>query len=149
MDVCNGMYNPFGKTSAAHYRFPDIGTFDVILLKSVFTHMMKDDVENYLAQLPGLLKNGGKCVATFFLLNENQQRLAQEGKNTTLFHPHDDTIAFAKPDVPESIVAFDERQLLQMIRNSGLKVTATQYGTWSGNMSGTSHQDILILQNQH
>jgi SAM-dependent methyltransferase len=146
MDVRNGMYNPAGKVNAAQYRFPNLGSFDLILLKSVFTHMMTDEVENYIAQLPALLSKEGKCVATFFLLNERQRLFRERGKNQILFHPQDDSVAFAQPDIPEAIVAFDELSVVQMLQKHGLKVNASHYGTWSGDKSCTSHQDILILQ---
>ncbi|MBI5474589.1 MAG: class I SAM-dependent methyltransferase [Ignavibacteriae bacterium] len=147
LDVRNGMYNPHGRHLASSYRFDLNDQFDVILLKSVFTHMMKDEVENYVSQLSALLNTRGRCVATFFLLNDRQRALAEAGKNVIAFHRHDDTIAFANPQAPESIVAFDEDKLLKMASARGLELARPiQYGAWSGDKNGLSHQDILILQ---
>src|SRR5262245_8397860 len=49
INVRNAQYNPDGTEDAATFVFPfDDKTFDVILLKSVFTHMRPQQVDNYL-----------------------------------------------------------------------------------------------------
>jgi cyclopropane fatty-acyl-phospholipid synthase-like methyltransferase len=146
MDVRNGMYNPSGSHLGVEYHFPLKENFDIILLKSVFTHMLSEETENYLSQLPGLLSDNGKCLATFFLLNEEQRRLAQAGKNVIAFHQHDETIAFANPGVPEAVVAYDQSKLMQMLANHGLEVVEIRYGNWTGDKHHLSHQDIVVLQ---
>jgi SAM-dependent methyltransferase len=47
-DVRNSAYNPAGRYQPQDYRlpFPD-GSFDVVLLKSVFTHMVPGEVRSY------------------------------------------------------------------------------------------------------
>ncbi len=145
IDVKNGMYNPGGKQSAATFRLPLKETFDVILLKSVFTHMLTDEMENYLSQLNGLLSVGGKCLATFFILNERQQQIG--AINSIRFQNHDDVIAFANPEVPEAIVAFREEKLVELFSRHHLKIVQPiHYGNWTGDRSGLSHQDIIVLQ---
>ena len=73
IDVRNLAYNPNGTQHAEAYRFPFADrSFDLILLKSVFTHMRPPDVSNYLGEVSRLMKNNGRCLATFFLLNDAQ-----------------------------------------------------------------------------
>lgn len=145
IDVKNGMYNPKGTESAANFRLPIKEQFDLILLKSVFTHMLTDETENYLSQLNGLLTDRGKCVATFFILNERQKELG--AKNSIRFQHHDGVIAFANPEVPETIVAFKEMKLVELFRKHHLEIVSPiHYGSWTGDRSGLSHQDIVILQ---
>ncbi len=148
MDVRNGMYNPGGTTSAASYCFPKAGPFDVILLKSVFTHMLHDEVANYLAQFPQLLKAKGRCLATFFLLGEHQRCLAAEGRNTLRFEQFDGGSAFvANRVLPEGIVAYEEEDVRSILRRSGLQLAApVMYGTWTGDRSGLTHQDVLVIE---
>jgi cyclopropane fatty-acyl-phospholipid synthase-like methyltransferase len=146
MDVRNGMYNPRGLTSAEDWTFHMDGRpFDVILLKSVFTHMLRREVVNYLRQIPLLLQAGGKCVATFFLLNDKQRTLAD--KNLVKFTAGADGASFTNPAIPESLVAFEEADVLDMIARAGLGLACPiEYGTWTGDASALSHQDILILE---
>lgn len=46
----------------------DSSTFDIILLKSVFTHIMPNKVDNYMKEISRMMKPSGKCLATLFLL---------------------------------------------------------------------------------
>ncbi len=147
LDVRNGLYNPKGQTDAAALKFPGSGPFDVILLKSVFTHMLAADVENYLSQIPGLLSEHGRCLATFFLLNERQRTLAADGISRITFHHDSEGVSVANPRVPEAIVAYEESFLMDMLRRAHLrKVQPALAGSWTGDTAGLSHQDILILE---
>src|SRR5688572_22089625 len=66
IDVKNLAYNPKGAHRAEDYALPfEVQTFDVILLKSVFTHMRPLEVENYIQEVSRLLKSGGRCLMTF------------------------------------------------------------------------------------
>jgi SAM-dependent methyltransferase len=145
MDVRNGLYNPGGRQAASEFRFPPPwGSFDIILLKSVFTHMRKDEVTNYLGQLRGLMRDGGTCLATFFLTNDAQRSLV--GQASVRFVPGEPGVGYAAPDIPETIVAYEERDLLAMISDARLRLEPPiRYGTWAGRVDGLSHQDILLL----
>jgi SAM-dependent methyltransferase len=147
MDIHNGRYNPHGTISARGFHFPqDWGTFDLILLKSVFTHMRRDEVTNYLNQLRALLRQDGKCLATFFLVNDKTRALHHAGKAEIPFLPGGDGASYADPDLPESIVAYEDNDVRNMIRKAGLHLSQpVRYGTWSGQADGLSHQDILLL----
>ena len=73
-DVYNSVYNPGGRQPAAQYVFPcDPGSVDVVVLTSVFTHLLVEDFRHYLAESARVLKPGGRCFATFFLLNEESR----------------------------------------------------------------------------
>jgi ubiquinone/menaquinone biosynthesis C-methylase UbiE len=78
INVRNLTYNPAGIHPAETYRLPyEDGSFDVVLLKSVFTHMRPTEVSNYLREVARLLNANGRCLATFFLLNDEQAALAK------------------------------------------------------------------------
>jgi len=71
-NVHNGMYNPEGEYKASEYEFPfEDGSFDVILLTSVFTHLVPEDAQNYLREISRLLKPDGVCFSTWFLLGRD------------------------------------------------------------------------------
>lgn len=74
LDVQNDEYNPEGAYSASSYRFPyDDNAFDAIFLVSVFTHMLTDDVKNYIAEISRMLKPGGICMITTFLMDKGRE----------------------------------------------------------------------------
>ncbi len=149
LDVRNGMYNPRGRQDAAGYRFPpEWGRFDLILLKSVFTHMRLAEIENYISQLGSLLKEGGKCLATFFLLNKHQRELAGRRENVIHFGNASETMACAVPSLPEAIAAYEESAIRDMLQRHHLSVAPpVYYGSWTGDRTRLSHQDILVIHN--
>ncbi len=147
VDLHNPRYNPGGSTQAANYCFPQAdASIDVILLKSVFTHMLPDDVQNYLDEIARLLKPGAICLATFFLLDKEQAALAQQGRSAWSFEYGDDNYCYHNPSLPEQAVAYRTNLVLDMAQRSGLELAAPlYYGTWSGRSDGLSFQDILLL----
>lgn len=148
IDVRNLAFNPSAKQGAESYKFPyEDGSFDLILLKSVFTHMRPAEVDNYMGELTRLLKNEGRCLATFFLLNEAQSRLAREGKNTLPFPYGEAVWRYRYEHSPESAVAYDESYIMGLLDKHNLKLKAPlYYGHWSGREDGLSFQDILLLE---
>jgi SAM-dependent methyltransferase len=146
IDVRNLAYNPNGTQSAAAYRFPFADrSFDLILLKSVFTHMRPPDVSHYLEEVSRLLKNDGRCLATFFLLNDEQATLAQQGANALAFKYGEDDWRYVHEHSPESAIAYDETFVDQLLEKCGLRVEKRFYGRWTGREDGLSYQDILLL----
>jgi len=149
IDVRNLAYNPNGSQGAAAYRFPFADrSFDLILLKSVFTHMRPPDVSNYLSEVSRLLTNNGRCLATFFLLNEEQATLAQQGANDLSFNFGEGEWRYVHEHSPESAIAYDELFVMQLIAQYGLKLEKQFYGRWTGREEGLSYQDILLLSHR-
>lgn len=149
IDVRNLAYNPNGAQPAEAYRFPfDDGSFDLILLKSVFTHMRPPEVSNYLSEVARLLKSDGRCLATFFLLNDEQAALAKKGANDLAFNFGAGEWRYVHEHSPESAVAYDESFVMQLVEKYGLAVEKRIYGRWSGRGDGLSYQDILILNHR-
>lgn len=151
IDVCNQAYNPRGTHRAETYRFPfDERSFDLILLKSVFTHMRPPEVSNYLREVARLLRSNGRCLATFFLLNEQQARLASDGANDLAFKYGEGVWRYRLEQSPESAVAYDESYVMQLLAQHGLALKAPVfYGRWAGRKDGLSYQDILLLEKKY
>ena len=148
IDVRNLAYNPDGTHRAETYQFPfDDRSFDLILLKSVFTHMRPPEVSNYLREVSRLLKSNGRCLATFFLLNEEQARLALNGANDVEFKYGEGVWRYRLEQSPESAVAYDENYVLELLKKNGLALRKPiYYGRWAGRKDGLSYQDILVLE---
>ncbi len=110
-------------SSAEAYRFPfEDRSFDLILLKSVFTHMRPLEVSNYVSEVARLMKNDGRCLATFFLLNDEQAALARKGANDLAFNYGEGEWRYVRQDSPESAVAYDESFVMQLLEKYGLAV---------------------------
>ena len=148
IDVRNLAYNPGGTCRAETYQFPfDEGSFDLVLLKSVFTHMRPSEVSNYLREVSRLLKSNGRCLATFFLLNAEQARLAAEGANEIAFKYGEGVWRYRLEQSPESAVAYDEGYVMGLLEENRLALRAPiYYGRWTGRKDGLSYQDILLLE---
>lgn len=148
IDVQSDAYNPGGRHAAEAYVFPySAGSFDAVLLKSVFTHLRPGAVENYLKEVARLLSPKGRALATFFLLNERQAALAREGLNRIDFAYGDRVWRHAYRERPESAVAYSEEFILDLLNKHGLALKRPViYGNWSGLREGLSFQDMLLLE---
>jgi ubiquinone/menaquinone biosynthesis C-methylase UbiE len=155
-DVVNGEYNPKGKIEAVDFRFPfEDETFDVVVLDSVFTHMVPADVEHYLAEITRVLKSGGRCFATFFLLTEKSRALMSNKNSTTNFRHNLGAYSVTSTKVPELAVAYEEQYVSELYARLGLVSDhrpgfELHPGFWCGQpskwtpTSGTGLQDILV-----
>lgn len=85
VEAYNKMYNPEASKKASEYKFPfENECFDFIFLASVFTHMVLEDVENYVSEIARVLKTGQRCFSTFFLINRRNSPA-----NISDFHRND------------------------------------------------------------
>ena len=147
-DIQNQTYNPKGTLNAAAYTFPyEAHTFDIILLKSVLTHLRPDDIDNYFREVARLLSPGGRCLATLFLLNEQQRSLAADGKNVLSFCFGEGMWRYVYEHSPENAVGYEEEYVYELLTRHGLELSETPYyGSWSGRTDGLSFQDMLIIR---
>ncbi|HEY8504805.1 MAG TPA: class I SAM-dependent methyltransferase [Gemmataceae bacterium] len=145
-DIYNGHYNPRSRTRACEYRFPyPDGEFDLVFLTSVFTHLLPADLEHYLAEIARVLRPGGRCFATAFLLNAESLRLAGEGAGQFRFGPARDGWATLDPADPEAAVAYEEGPFLERFRRHGLSVRRPiDFGDWCGRAGCRAGQDIVV-----
>jgi SAM-dependent methyltransferase len=141
LDVHNGAYNLDGRLDADTFQFPfERGSFDVIVLKSVFTHLRPEAMRNYLAEAARLLSPGGACLATFFVLDDGG------GESRGLkFRFGDGEWRYEVRSLPELAIAYQEESLRAAANAAGLTIKAKHSGTWSGRPGGLSYQDVLIL----
>lgn len=147
-DVYNAEYNPGGRFRAGEYRFPYLNAeFDFVFLTSVFTHMLPADVQHYLREIRRVLRPGGRCLATFFLLNPTQRVLMRGPHSLFNFRYAGPGYFTTTPERPEAAVAYDEASLWAMIAAAGLRVREpVHYGSWCGQAGAVEGQDILILE---
>jgi len=146
IDVFNTYYNPVGTTKASEYRFPfDDAHFDFVTLGSVFTHLLPADVENYLSEIARVLKPGGRCMITFFLLNQESFELIDSDKSTLNLRHGAGMYRVLDTAMPERTIGYDEQCIMELYRKHGLAIQQpTHYGAWCGRQQFLSYQDIVI-----
>jgi ubiquinone/menaquinone biosynthesis C-methylase UbiE len=149
-NVYNEEYNPEGQFQAAEYRFPyDDGSFDIVTLASVFTHMLPREVDNYLSEIVRVLKPDGRCFATYHMLTPVSLRL-MSSKESIMNYKHDcGDYRVVSRQVPELAVAYVKDFMDKLYVKHGL--TPTFYpGFWCGQASywsrdsETGEQDVLV-----
>src|SRR5262249_32595693 len=141
-DIHNRTYNPGARCQARDYRFPYAdNSFDFVFLSSVFTHMLPDDLRNYVCELRRVLKRGGKCFASFFLLHPGSpEGMATPQAGRTFPHAHDAVCRVADRDWPEDAVAYEERFVFKLFEKAGLAIDEITYGCWwHGEANGQDH----------
>ncbi|MBI2639227.1 class I SAM-dependent methyltransferase [Candidatus Peregrinibacteria bacterium] len=147
-DIFNKAYNPTGKIHCEEFRFPYPDThFDFVFLTSVFTHMLPEEVERYMAEISRVLKPGGRCLITFFLLDAESRRLLIAGKTHQNFSYDKRGFWTTDFDVPETAVAYDEFFVKQLFEKFGFEIAEPiHYGSWSGRQDFLSYQDIVVAR---
>jgi SAM-dependent methyltransferase len=145
IDVYNTHYNTAGKYRASQYRFPFAdGSFSFVMLGSVFTHMLPDDVKNYLSEVNRVLATGGRCLISYFLLNDGSLRLIDEGRSTYDFRHAFDGYRSISREVPELAIALPEDWVRGQYERLGLKIARFDYGSWCGRSTYLSYQDLIL-----
>lgn len=149
VDVYNHSYNAKGTIPAVGFRFPfEDDYFDHVILTSVFTHMVHQEVDAYLGEIARVLKPGGRCLATFFILNAESLAAIDAGSSTLDFRfTLDDLCKVVNKDDPEAAVAYREEIVFDLLERHGLVLgIPIQYGAWSKRSDFLSYQDVVIAE---
>jgi SAM-dependent methyltransferase len=141
-DIRSERYNPGGTYEAHDYRFPyPDDSFDFAFLTSVFTHLPRAAVDNYLGELARVLRPGARCFATYFLMN--REAVSVMGGHGQFGFEQDGQLV-VDDRVPERAAAFDEDDVRELHERNGLPIEAIYPGSWSGRDRYTSFQDITV-----
>ncbi|MDH6359063.1 class I SAM-dependent methyltransferase [Parabacteroides sp. PF5-9] len=146
IDLKNDLYNLSTEEEAKHFVFPYAeNSFDCVVLTSVFTHMMPEDVDNYLGQIASVMKKEGKCLATFFLINPEIKERMVAGNTQFNFKHTFEGYSLMDKKVKEANIAFDEEYLQALIRKNGMQIDSVHYGRWSYSPDALDFQDVMII----
>ena len=146
IDVCNQHYNPTGRYKASEYRFPFADeSFDFVVLGSVFTHMLTEDMEHYLCEVARVLKTGGRCLISFFLLNESSVRLMRADKSAIDLNISLGSCWVADASDPGAATGYEEDFVLALYDKYNLEIKEpVHYGAWCGRETFLSYQDLIL-----
>jgi SAM-dependent methyltransferase len=150
-DIQNGEYQPAGQVKAVDYRFPYADdTFDLVVLTSVFTHMMTDEVEHYMAEISRMLKPGGRCYSTYSLLDDESLKSIEAGQSSLRFERHSGPCWVIDHKVPELAVAYESSFVHEVHERHGLgSEYVVHHGGWSrrpslGGVDPGFSQDVVL-----
>jgi|WetSurMetagenome_2_1015567.scaffolds.fasta_scaffold139421_2 SAM-dependent methyltransferase len=149
-DLFNEMYNPRGTCNARDFVFPyPSQSFDFVYLTSVFTHTLPEDTEHFVSEIARVLRTGGRCFATFFLLNADSEKLIKAGESSIDFAHAIEGCRLQDVEVPEHAVAYEEDHVRSLLAKHGLKLKEPIYfGRWCGRKEFTVYQDIVISEKE-
>jgi len=152
VDLYNKYYNKKGKIKAENFKFPyENNKFDFIFATSVFTHMLPNEVEQYLKEIKRVLKKGGKAFLTFFSIDKTAEKNMENGKSYCDFkYPYKGKFCFySHKNVPEAETGYNEEWIINQYEKMGIDKNLKIYrGKWSGRKEFLSYQDIFISQKQ-
>jgi SAM-dependent methyltransferase len=152
-NVHNTHYNPGGVEQAASYTFPyDDSRFDIVFAASVFTHMAPINTARYFRESARVLKPGGRCLFSFFLLDHyrpiERRAAGFDRPDFDLVHPFPDYpgCAAAFPDDPERMTGYRVSYLQELAGQAGLTLVLPVFpGYWSGASHYFGAQDLVLL----
>ncbi len=144
----NDLYNQsIGDAKAFTFPYKN-DSFTKSFLFSVFTHMQKDEIENYLKEISRVLKPSGQCLATFFTYNQETENFTASNPGFN-FPVNKETHRLMNAEVTAANIALFEPELDRMIAAAGLEKRAFIPGFWRDQglkAKGRDFQDVLILK---
>lgn len=145
-DLHNKLYHSSGVIDPTKFIFPyDQNSFDFVCAISVFNHLPTDEVRHYLQEIERVLKPGGRCLLTLFLINEESEELIKQCKSTQNLVIQIDHGLTNNDEIPEEAIGLYENDFMQWIKNLNLTVVEKIYGWWCGRQK-LYCEDIIILQ---
>jgi cyclopropane fatty-acyl-phospholipid synthase-like methyltransferase len=147
VDARNAAYNPSGKLSADEVALPVPSgqKFDLAYLFSVFTHMLPQQVENYIKDIHRHLKPGGTLFATFFVINDESKHLMGSHERAQFqFVKQRGGYYTANTEVHEGAVAYDEQDVWRMMMQAGFIRGKAVFGHWPGARTSDHGQDFIV-----
>lgn len=147
--LANDLYRADGLPAARFaFPYPD-SDFNFACAISVFTHMLPDEVAQYLGEIRRTLKPGGRCCCTFFLLNTGSEQLL--AGNPGFQFPYDrGHYRLMDERVKAANVAYQEKWLRDQLKQCGLALESVLPGYWCGRSKEKclDFQDIVIFKRE-
>ena len=147
IDLRNDLYNLGTDKKASEFKFPyENESFDFIILTSVFTHMQPGEVDNYLMEISRVMKKGGKCFATFFIIDDASEKYLKSSADPFFKYDKGEYMLHDEK-VKDANIAFRKSFIDSMLNKAKLKQHAFHPGWWAGRdrTQCVDFQDVLIL----
>jgi SAM-dependent methyltransferase len=153
LDIHNAMYNPRGKIDPERviFPFPD-ASFDLVVLWSVFTHLLPRHLEHYLDEVARLLRPGGRLCSSFYLLTPHAHSEIRAGRAQWKIVHDMGEFWTTFVQAPEDLTAYEEHRARALMKDRALRIREPiMYGGWSnsapdGRFPNLNAQDIIIAE---
>jgi SAM-dependent methyltransferase len=133
------------RTAAGDYRFPvDDGAAGLILAKSLFTHLLRDDAAHYLRETRRALSPGKPAVVTAFLFDDAGPAPDSVRREFPFSQDAGGRIRFRSRLRPTAAVAYAKSEFFALVEQAGLRVQWLRPGFFPGS-SPVTGQDTLLL----
>ena len=130
-DVQNDLYNPDGRIPSEQFRFPCADeSVDLVLLESVFTHLLPSAIEHYTKECARVLLPGGHVLVSHHLMDEAARRAVADGTTVFKFRESLGLATTLDPDEPLAGLAYEPEFAERVLEDNGLHVTDRRRGTW-------------------
>ena len=117
LDMANDLYNPGGTITGGGLRLPvDDASVEIVNLWGVFTNMVSEDVQAYVAEIARILRPQGRCFLTAF---------AEEDVDDVTINPTG-YVPYAC-DSPVTCVRYRKQWLFATFQQHGLQVEDFRY----------------------
>ena len=146
-DLYNKRYNPKGKYNSEEYIFPfEDDSFDFILLSSIFTHLLPEELNHYMSEISRVLRKGGKVSITYFLMDDKGKKSIEEGKEIMGFKYDFGVYRTVHDVILQSAICYDESYIKELYPKYGLKIEEPIYrGKWRGYPGTLNRTQDLIF----
>lgn len=144
----NKLYNIKATNLSSNLKFPYPNNyFDIAVATSVFTHMLFEELENYVSEIQRTLKPGGRAMLTFFILDKNSQKYMI---NSEINFPISKGKYYVMDErVPEANVAYPEEVINELFIQNNLEILLRIPGRWSTApiyQNSTEFQDTYFIE---
>ncbi len=137
-------YGAASGPAATSFRFPiDDRQADLVLAKSVFTHLLAPEASHYLSETCRALKPGSAAVVTAFLFDASAPVLPLV-RRAFPFGDRDGLVRWRLRSRPTAAVAYERSLFERMVEAAGLRVQWMSPGYFPGGERLTG-QDTLLL----
>lgn len=139
VDLSNDLYTTGGE-DASSFNFPyQDQSFSIAVAISVYTHLLPEETNRYLAETARILEPGGLAFFTFFIQDNNS--ILPNKFNFPIKH---ENYALMDEKVSRANVLYKQDFLHKMIEQNGLEIKQWIKGRWC-NEDGLDYQDSLVL----
>jgi SAM-dependent methyltransferase len=127
------------------FPYPD-ASFDLAFSVSVYTHLSRTVIDHYLAETSRVLRPGGVCVNTFFVIDEHAVGAMHSGRADRSYIEQPGGEYLFDPDNPNLGIGFTPDVIDTLHARHGLKIVPpVRFGTWSGRrVESFVYQDVVI-----